>query len=98
MIWCILVCTTIGICAIIVNYSRIEQEISMEQIGFNDWNANVSDIVRFEMKCELDELGTYDESEARMYWQEGYTVKRFFKEVLDQTDVEREDFDVRFDL
>lgn len=65
---------------------------------FSDWIANVSDVVREQMRIELDELSTYEEAEARMYWSEGYTPKRFFKEVLDQTDVEKDDFDVRFDL
>ena len=65
---------------------------------FGDWIANVADVVREQMRIELDELSTYSETEANMYWKEGYTPKRFFKEVLDQTEVEKEDFDLRFDL
>ena len=70
----------------------------MKKAFFGDWVANVADVVREKMRIELHELSTYGEVEARMYWKEGYTPKRFFKEVLDQTEVEKDDFDMRFDL
>lgn len=70
--------------------------------SFSDWAADVADVVRDQMSgLELDDLSTYSEDEAKMYWAEGYTAKRFFREVLTQEDADptgEDDFDPRFDL